>query len=181
MTNIIVGFSRSIEAKSMKDTLVRSGFNCIGAAVTGAEVLSYADDLSDGIVVCGYKFPDMLFSELKEYLGDSFDMLLVTKRAALAAREDRSVLCLEMPLKVADLTDTLGMMVENMERRRAGRRMSPRSRSPEEKELIEMAKSLLMDRNHMSEGEAHKYLQKSSMDSGTNMVESAQMVLRMFK
>ena len=28
-----------------------------------------------------------------------------------------------------------------------------------------------------AEGEAHRYLQKSSMDSGTNMVETAEMVL----
>ena len=34
-----------------------------------------------------------------------------------------------------------------------------------------------MVRNNMSEEEAYRYLQKSSMDSGTNMVETAEMVL----
>ncbi|MFR2620283.1 MAG: ANTAR domain-containing protein [Clostridia bacterium] len=34
-----------------------------------------------------------------------------------------------------------------------------------------------MARNNMTEEEAHRYLQKSSMDSGTNMVETAEMVL----
>ena len=29
----------------------------------------------------------------------------------------------------------------------------------------------------MTEEEAHRYLQKASMDSGTNMLETAQMVL----
>ena len=43
--------------------------------------------------------------------------------------------------------------------------------------MIRQAKELLMARNNMSEAEAHRYLQKSSMDSGTNMVETAQMVL----
>ena len=38
-----------------------------------------------------------------------------------------------------------------------------------------------MSRNHMSEEEAHRYIQKCSMDSGTNMVETAQMVLTMMK
>ena len=33
--------------------------------------------------------------------------------------------------------------------------------------------------NHMTEEEAHRYLQKTSMDSGTNLVETAQMVLSM--
>lgn len=178
MTNIIVGFSRSNEAKSIKDILTRSGFNCIGIACTGAEVLSIADDLVDGIIVCGYKFPDMLYSELYGYLGENFDMLLVTKRASLVEREKSDVVCLEMPLKVNDLVDTLAMMVENIERRRRRRRESPRVRSAEEQQIINSAKQLLMERNDMSEDEAHKYLQKSSMDSGTNMVESAQMVLR---
>ena len=44
-------------------------------------------------------------------------------------------------------------------------------------EEIRKAKELLMTRNNMSEEEAHRYLQKSSMDSGTNMVETAEMVL----
>ena len=38
-----------------------------------------------------------------------------------------------------------------------------------------------MGRNHMTEEEAHRYLQKCSMDSGTNMVETAMMVLSMMK
>ena len=44
---------------------------------------------------------------------------------------------------------------------------------------IKDAKELLMARNHMTEEEAHRYLQKTSMDSGTNLVETAQMVLSM--
>ena len=53
----------------------------------------------------------------------------------------------------------------------------PKKRSAEEQEIIDKAKAVLMDRNHMSEEEAHRYLQKCSMESGTGLVESAQMVL----
>lgn len=52
-----------------------------------------------------------------------------------------------------------------------------KTRDPRQQEVISQAKELLMARNNMSEAEAHRYLQKSSMDSGTNMVETAQMVL----
>ena len=37
-----------------------------------------------------------------------------------------------------------------------------------------------MERNHLSEEEAYRYIQKSSMDTGTNMVETAQMILMLF-
>ena len=35
--------------------------------------------------------------------------------------------------------------------------------------------------NGMTEEEAHRYIQKCSMDSGTNLVETAEMVLSMMK
>jgi response regulator NasT len=34
-----------------------------------------------------------------------------------------------------------------------------------------------MERNSMTEEEAHRYIQKRSMDNGTGMVETAQMIL----
>ena len=48
-------------------------------------------------------------------------------------------------------------------------------------EVILDAKKLLMERNHMSEEEAHRYMQKCSMDSGNNMVETAKMIFALMK
>ena len=59
--------------------------------------------------------------------------------------------------------------------------MAPRVRSAQEEALLKEAKEILMARNHLTENEAHKYLQKCSMDSGTNLVETAAMVLAMMK
>ena len=84
-----------------------------------------------------------------------------------------------MPIKVQDLIGTLEMMLIDMERRRKKRKQEKKKRSPKDQELIRHAKELLMERNHMSEEEAHRYLQKSSMESGTNIVETAEMVLSM--
>lgn len=48
--------------------------------------------------------------------------------------------------------------------------------SAEEQGILRRAKKLLMKRNHLSEPEAHRYLQKTSMDTGRTMLESAHMV-----
>lgn len=53
----------------------------------------------------------------------------------------------------------------------------PKKRTEREKKIISDAKNLLMERNHLSEEEAHKYIQKLSMDSGNNLVETAEMIL----
>lgn len=48
--------------------------------------------------------------------------------------------------------------------------------SSEEQGVLRRAKMLLMKRNHLTEPEAHRYLQKTSMDTGRTMMESAHMV-----
>ena len=52
-------------------------------------------------------------------------------------------------------------------------------RTKEEQELVDRAKAILMERNQMTEEEAHRYLQKTSMDNGTSFTETAQMILGM--
>ena len=92
-----------------------------------------------------------------------------------------NIVCLGMPLKVQELVNTVNMMVDNMERRRRKRRLPPKVRNDKDTAMIAEAKELLMSRNHMTEEEAHRYIQRSSMDTGTNMVETAQMVLTMMR
>ena len=66
-----------------------------------------------------------------------------------------------------------------MERRYKKDKKSPKKRSEQEENYIRNAKYLLMDRNHLTEEAAYRYIQKCSMDNGTNMVETAQMILRL--
>lgn len=52
-------------------------------------------------------------------------------------------------------------------------------RSSAERALLEHAKSLLMETKNMSEVEAHVHTEMR-MDNGTNMVETAQMVIEIY-
>ena len=104
------------------------------------------------------------------------DALLWLKDSGMIRRGGR-VSGGRMPLKAYDLINTMEMMLQTLDRRRKKRKKELKNRNPEQQALIKQAKELLMARNNMSEEEAHRYLQKSSMDSGTNMVETAEMVL----
>ena len=52
----------------------------IGVCTTGAQAMHYADTVDDGIVVCGYRMKDMMYTQLREYLPESFEMLLVASQ-----------------------------------------------------------------------------------------------------
>ena len=177
MVGIIVVFPNKGNAANIRNLLVRGGMDVTGACTTGAQALNYADALDEGIVVCGYKLKDMMYTELREYLPEQFEMLLIASADKWSTGLIDGIVGLSMPVKAYDLMNTMDMMLRNMGQRRRKRRLDRKTRDSRQQEVISQAKELLMARNNMSEAEAHRYLQKSSMDSRTNMVETAQMVL----
>ena len=166
MTGIIVAFPKAEDAKNIKNLLVRNGFSVAAVCTAGSQAVSQADHFDSGIVICGYKFPDMIYSELRSCLPPGFQMLLMASRHVLAECLEQDVVSLAMPIKVLDLVNTVDMMMQSVQTRRRRGREVPKKRSGEETRLIQEAKCLLMERNHMTEEEAHRYIQKSSMDSG---------------
>ncbi len=179
MTGIIIAFPRADVGKKIKTILVRSGFHVVSVCTSAALVIQEANNLQDGVVVCNYRLPDMIYRELKEYLPAGFQMVTITSKDEWAENGDADVVSLSQPLKVHELISTMEMVTYNLQRARKRRRQQPRQRSAEEQELIAKAKSILMSRNNMTEEEAHRYLQKTSMDNGTSFTETAQMILSM--
>ena len=181
MISIIVVLPRSEDAKGLRNLLMKNGFRVDSVCTTGSQALSRMDDLSGGIVICSYRMSDMMYSDLHACLPKGFEMLLIASANMLQECDCRDIMSLSMPLKGHDLINTVDMMTQAIERRKKRERQRPKERSAEEEGTIKEAKELLMNRNHMTEEEAHRYLQKCSMDSGTNLVEEARMVLVMMR
>ena len=108
-------------------------------------------------------------------------MLLIASAASIQEREVDNLVSLTMPLKVHELLQTLEMMEGEIRRRRKKMRQMPKPRSKEDQQLINKAKLVLMERNGFSEEEAHRYIQKRSMDNGTGLVEVSQMILSLME
>lgn len=177
MSGVIVVFPKKETATSIRNILVRGGIEIAGICTTGAQALQSADDFDSGIIICGYKMPDMIYSELRECLPESFEMLLIASPDKWSEELIKGVVGLPTPVKVFDLLNTVEMILQTLRKKRQKRREAEKKRNHEQKAVIEEAKALLMGRNKMTEEEAHRYLQKSSMDSGTNILETAQMIL----
>lgn len=179
MANVVVAFAKDTDALNFKNILVRRGFNVAAVCNSGAQALSAMEDLGNGVIVCGYRLGDMISEELAADLPSYFQMLLIASPAKLEAIElTDNVISLQTPLQTDVLVSTLNMMLDGVSKKRRKAKDSVKSRrSDKELETIKKAKELLMDRHHMSEPEAHHYLQKCSMDSGTGIVEAAEMII----
>ena len=47
-------------------------------------------------------------------------------------------------------------------------------------EILARAKKIVMEKFQLSESEAHRYIQKRAMDSGTGLVEMSEMVIMLY-
>lgn len=179
MSTIIIAFPNPQDANAIRAILIKNGYQAVFASTSGAQAIHMMNEFHSGIIISGYKLSDMLYSDIHDCMPPTFQMLLMASDRALSSIKKSDMVCLSMPLKVRELMETLDMLFNERVRRKKKTQNGPRERSEEEKQLILKAKSLLMERNHLTEEEAHRYIQKCSMDSGTNKVEAAQMILAM--
>lgn len=178
MGSIIIALPKLQDGKHIREILARFGLESAKVCTSASQVLSQVHQLDSGVVICGLRLPDMHYSQLAEYLPDYFEMLLLASPANLAGKPE-NMMGLAMPLKAAELVGSVEMMLTQLNRRIKREKAGPKKRTQAEQNYINNAKWLLMERNHLTEQEAFRYLQKTSMDSGTNMVETAQMILLM--
>ncbi len=174
-SSIVISLPRLEDGKKIRGILERYGFTVSAVCTTGGKALSALSQLDLGLLITSARLSDMTYEELSEYLPPGFEMLILASERVLSEIPS-SYLTLKMPMKPSDLVNTVNMVLSSLERRRK-KEKRPKVRSPREQNYISNAKMLLMQRNHLSEEEAYRYIQKCSMDSGTNMVETAQMVL----
>lgn len=174
MDTIILAFEGEKTTARIRDILESSGTAACLICHSGAEVKRLVNKQHIPVVVCGYKLRDETAESLSEDLPLSCSVLVLAVQNLLDMIESEAVFKLVAPVSRGDLLSSVRMLTQ------VGRRVErfgrPR-RTGEEKAVIERAKALLMDRNGMTEEQAHQFLQKRSMDSGMKLLQMAQMVL----
>lgn len=176
MSNIIIALPKLEDAKYISQILRRYGLKTAYICDKASIALTYANQMGNGVLICSRRLLDMHYSKLLEYLPEYFDMLLLTSKTEVFDYPS-DVKTISLPIKTADLVNTIEKMLASQARSIKKRKMQPRKRTEQEQYYIDQAKRMLMERDHMTEQEAFRYLQKASMNSETNMVETAQKLL----
>ena len=106
-------------------------------------------------------------------------VLVISSPGNLELCGDRNLIKLAVPSSRAEFFASLDLAQGVL----AGGAPAPRlhiQRSAEEERLICRAKAVLMEVNLMSEAEAHRFLQKYSMDTGLRLAETARLILERY-
>lgn len=173
MDQVIVAFESAKSAGRIKDILEASGTASCILCKTADQVRRTVNKLHITAVICGFKLADQSAETLAEDLPPACAMLVLAARNLLDLLQNDDIFRLTAPVSKGDLIASVRMLLQMGHR--LERAMRPR-RSPEELALIRQAKDRLMDRG-MTEEQAHRYLQKTSMDRGAKLLQTAQTVL----
>lgn len=175
MGGIIVAMPKAEDAKNICEILRKRGLEVSVVCSTGSGILQNVNRFDHCIVICTKRFPDMHYMEIYGYLPKTCKMLLITS-PNIATIHKYEIKTLFLPFRANDLVNMVNEMLATL-RKNVKTRQVPKKRSDDEKKIIDNAKCLLMEKKNMTEQEAFRYIQKCSMDSGTNMVEMAQMIV----
>ncbi len=170
MSQVLIAFEGEKTRQRMTEICESAGLQVAGACGSGAEVLRRCERMSSGVVLCGYKLFDMTAEELHEDLPKGIAMVLLATRIQLEACGCEDICRLAAPAHKSELIDSVRMLLDQQE-------APVPQRSTEDKLLITKAKELLMERNQMTEAQAHRFIQKLSMDTGSKMVQTAMKIL----
>lgn len=182
MINIILAFPKPDDARSIKAVLVKNGLPVSVVCSTVDKVLMHADNLNSGIIVSGYRLADATYHRIARNMPRNFELLLIASPARWSGEPRKeNVEYLATPFKTIDLIKIIRTAEARQNEKRRQRRKTPVKRSEEEQKLIDTAKQLLMEKNNLTEPEAHRYLQKISMDSGVSFVEAAGKAIKLFE
>lgn len=174
MEKVILAFESEKSALRIREILESAGLGDCLICRSAAEVKRQVHKQHVSIVVCGYKLSDETAESLFDDLPSSCSMLVVAVPSMLNLMGSDEIFRLAAPVSRSDLAASVRMLLQ------VGHRMEKYvrpQRSAEEQTTIERAKNLLIGRNGMTEEQAHRFLQKKSMDSGAKLIQTAQMVL----
>lgn len=176
MGSILIALPKIEDARHISDLLKSRGLAVAAICTSGAKILSLVHELDSGVVICGRRLTDMHYTQLAEYLPEYFEMLLISSQNVLGDCPD-GITTLGIPFRASDLAGLVETILSQQAKALKKRKSAPKKRSEKEQNYINNAKWVLMEKNQMTETEAFRCIQKCSMDSGTNMVETAQKIL----
>lgn len=170
MIRIAVAFSGEEGRQILCRMLETRGFSVRFRCRTGAEAIRAVKMMGGGTVVCAARLSDMSAGEIAEALGSGASVIAVGRPAQLEACGSAPFALLPVPLGA----DALAQAVQSALARDNDR---VPVRSDGDREIVARAKALLMQRDSLTEPEAHRFLQRAAMARGVKMAVIARETL----
>lgn len=172
--NIFIAFDSRKIAVSIAKILIENGNNVVAISKSFAELMQSLSYYHGGIVITGCVFDRKRTDRIAENVSDDFNFIVLGNKMQLDIISSDKVFKLSYPLQKNDLICSVDMLLS------MDNQYKPTVHKDENDEkIILKAKCMLIDMYSMTEEEAHRYMQKKSMNTGRKMVDIARIILDM--
>ena len=176
MRDIVIAASSKKLTATLEKMLESSGVSACASCTSASEVQSLWSDMEDGVLICA-THKDLPSIYLSKIMPDSWDMILLLTSEQPFPYYVSNVIPVNLPVTRLELAETVQSIAGSMSSTFASKTTAKGVRPKEETEIIENAKKKVMAERGITEGDAHKLLQRYSMNSGITMVEAAKRFL----
>lgn len=176
MSSILVANANIENAKKIAAVLRSGGLNVNSVCSTGSQVIDFCNrHYHGGVVICSEKLRDISAMNLPQLACSNYDFLFLVKNQPVSLPP--ACIHLLIPINRMALISTVKMLLNLSDYSSLSVKKRIAAGNYDEKQVIESAKNVLMERNHFSEAQAHRFIQKKSMDTGKKMIETAMIIL----
>lgn len=172
MEKIVLAFSRDDTAEKIRQMLDGSEYNVAAVCHSQAEILRIIADMDEVLIIMGYKLADAVVDDVAENLSEGQKLMSIMKPERREMITNDDIFIVPLPVNRQELISAIEVLWGAIERRK--RRTK---RTPAEDKIIEQAKLYLMEHYHMTEAQAHRFIQKRSMDTGAKFIDTARQIL----
>lgn len=172
MDRVVLAFSKDETADKIKMMLDGSGYDVYTVCHSKAELLRTVSDMDEVLIIMGYKLPDGTVDDVYDDLMEGQKLMSIVKAERQNSIYNQDIFVVTLPLNRQLLINSVETFVGIIERRKHRAK-----RIPEEEKIIRDAKAYLMETHRMSEEQAHRFIQKRSMDTGAKFIDTARMIL----
>ena len=161
MERIVIAILDDATRSSVADIITKSGMKVRAQVRSGADATRAVKDMGGGVVICSPRLLDISADALCERLGEEAYFLVVGHPAVLAQMDSEEIFKLMLPVKSSELIGSVRILSQ-LDERRMDEALRPKKKTEE---------------RGMTEAEAHRFLQKRSMDLRVPVTEVARTIL----
>ena len=171
MARIVVAGSSEKSRAQLAQLLSSSGHLVYRVCTNGAALRRVLNECEDGLLILAGQMPDCSADELFWDYGSQVQILLIAKPPVLESCEEAGVFRLALPCSQQAVLGAVEMLTQL-------HRMRLPKRAADDRQLIEQAKRLLMQRDGLTEPQAHRALQQLAMNHGMRMTDCAAQIIK---
>lgn len=184
---VVIGSSNDKLIKQLGVFLQTNGFHLVGESNSGHELLRKVHTVYPDLVILDYRLRGMNGHEVSEILIDEGVcpvMALISSgevSSFINLSQEPTFVPLVKPCSRDTLLNTVHLLVKTAKSIGAlEKELKEVKGTKNSKSLVTQAKKLLMEHMDLSEDDAHRRIQKQSMDKGISKVKIAEAVILMY-